>query len=87
MEQIVNTPFDSIVSAYGSYSEAQGQVKKADGTVFSDSNYSKFSRTAACTNVYVSQESGAAPSKFIRATVQVYYGGRLIAVIDRLITE
>ncbi len=86
MEQIVNTAFDDIVTNYN-YTEAQGQVKDTSGAVFTDSNYANFSRDVSCLEVYVPQESGTVEAKFIRATVRVYYSGREIAIINRLISE
>jgi len=87
IERIVNTPFDQIMATYDGYSESQGQVRDADGVVFSDANYANYSRDAGCRQVYVAQESGTEDSIFIRATVRVYYSGRTIATINRLISE
>jgi prepilin-type N-terminal cleavage/methylation domain-containing protein len=85
MEQIVNTPFDQIVTSYNGYSESQGQVKDAAGAVFVDPNYTRFGREVSCQYVYVPQESGAENPKFIRVTVQMYYDGKQIATINRLV--
>jgi len=85
MEQIVNTPFEDIVNNYDGYSEAQGQVKDAGGTVFTSSNYAKFSRDVSCQYVYMPQESGAVAPKFIRVTIRVYYSGKEIVGINRLV--
>ena len=87
MEEIVNTPFDQIVASYDGYAEPQGQVKDASGVVFTDSNYADFSRDVSCAYVYVPQESGAADAKFILATVRVYYDGKPMAIVNRLISE
>lgn len=87
MEQIVNTPFEDIVNNYDGYSEAQGQIKDATGTVFTGLNYANFGRDVSCQYVYMPQESGAVAPKFIRATVRVYYSGREIASINRLVGE
>jgi len=87
MEQIINTPFDQIVAGYDGYSEPQGQVKDASGTIFTDSNYANFSRQASCEYVYMPQESGATEPKFIRAAVRIYYRGSLLADISRLISQ
>jgi prepilin-type N-terminal cleavage/methylation domain-containing protein len=88
MEEIVNTPFDQVVGQYDGYTEAQGQVKDANGVVFSDLNYANFSRDASCAYVYVEPQSApfAAPN-FIWATVRVYYSGGEMVVINRLISE
>lgn len=87
MERIISTPFGKIVDSFDGYTESQGQVKDATGTVFTSPGYAKFSRTVSCQFVCVPQESGAAQPKFIRATVRVYYDGRQVAAISRLITE
>ena len=87
MQEIVNTSFDQIVSGYDTYSEAEGQVKDAGGAVFNDPNYARFSRNSTCNYVYVPQESGAGVSKFILVTVRVYYSGKEIAIINRLVSE
>jgi len=87
IEQIVNKPFDQIVTAYNGYSEPKGQVKNAGGNVFTDSNYAGFSRSASCEYVYVPQESGSLSPKFILITVQVQYNGKQMATIYRLVSE
>ena len=87
MQEIVNTPFNQIVAGYGAFSEAQGQVKNAGGVVFTDSNYAMFSRNSICDYVYVPQESGTGVTKYILVTVRVYYSGKEIAIINRLVSE
>jgi prepilin-type N-terminal cleavage/methylation domain-containing protein len=87
MEQIVNTPFEQIVSGYDGYSEPQGQVKDAGGAIFTDPSYANFSRDVGCDYVYVPQEGGAAQPNFIRVTVRVYYGGKPIATVPRLVAK
>jgi prepilin-type N-terminal cleavage/methylation domain-containing protein len=88
MEEIVNTPFDQAVGQYNGHTEAQGQVKDANGVVFSDLNYTNFSRDASCAYVYVEPQSApfAAPN-FIWATVRVYYSGGEMVIVNRLISE
>jgi prepilin-type N-terminal cleavage/methylation domain-containing protein len=87
MQEIVNTPFDQIIAGYGAYSEAEGQIRDAGGVVFTDLNYARFSRNSVCNYVYVPQESGTGVSKFILVTVRVFYSGKEIAVINRLVSE
>ena len=87
MEKIANTPYEQIVADYDGYAEAQGQVKDAGGTVFSDPAYANFSRDVSCSYVYVAQESEDAEPVFILATVRVNYSGRAVAVINRLISN
>ncbi len=87
MEKIVVMPFDQIVSNFGSYSESQGQVKDAQGQVFTDPSYAKFSRSATCVYVYVPQETTPPSPKFILATVQVFYNDKPVAVVSRLISK
>ena len=73
------------IDDYHGYIEAQGQVKDAAGFVFTDSNYANFSRSVVCEYVRVPGESVLAPLKFIRVTVQMYYDGKQIATIHRLV--
>ena len=89
MEQIVNTQFDQVITAYGSYSESVGNIVSDFDTdaKFTDPMYAKFSRSATCEYVNVPQESGTLPAVFILATVRVNYNGREIAGINRLITR
>ena len=88
MEKIVNTPFNQIVAGYN-YSEPKGQVKDSAGTRFADLdlNYANFSRDTSCSEVYVPGGSGTGQSNFILATVKVYYSGKQIVIINRLISK
>jgi prepilin-type N-terminal cleavage/methylation domain-containing protein len=85
VEEIINTPFEEILAGYDGYAELQGQVKDVSGTAFTDSNYAGFSRDVSCAYVRVPQESETGELKFIRVTVRVYYSGKQIAIINRLI--
>jgi prepilin-type N-terminal cleavage/methylation domain-containing protein len=87
MEEIVKTPFDQIIANYNGYTEPQGQVKDVSGVVFTDSNYTNFSRDVSCEYVYMPQESGDGEPKFIRVIVRVYYRGGEIAAISRLVSD
>ncbi|GAI09009.1 unnamed protein product, partial [marine sediment metagenome] len=69
------------------YTEPQGQVKDASGMVFTGLNYANFSRNVSCEYVRAPQESETGELKFIRATVRVYYSGKQIAIINRLISD
>ena len=82
MEEIINTPAAQITSKYNGYTEPQGHIKKADGTDFTDLNYAKFSRTVTCV-----QLTAPAGANFILATVRVYYNGREMAAVNRLISQ
>jgi len=90
IEEIMSVPFDDIVANieadYDGYTEPQGQVEDAAGVVFTDSNYAKFSRDVNWEYFWVPQQS-AAPPQFIRITVNVYYSGRQIATVNRLVSE
>ena len=87
MEEIINTPFEQIVDDYNGRVELQGQVKDATGAIFTDLNYANFGRDVSCEYVYVPQESGTAEAKFILVTVKVYYSGREIVSLRRLISR
>jgi len=77
MEQIISTEFSQIITKYGTYPEEK----------FTDPMYVNFSRKASCAYAYVPQQSGSMESNFIRATVNVYYDGRQIVSINRLISK
>jgi len=81
--------FNSI-NDYHNYFEAQGQVKDASETVFTDSRYTNFSRNVTCEYVYVPPqpaESDPAKCEFIRITVRVDYSGKQMATVVRLVSE
>jgi type II secretory pathway pseudopilin PulG len=84
MEEIVSDPN---VARWDSYREGQGEVKDMTGAVFSDPVYANYSRTADCNEVWVEQESGKDAPIFIWAKVKVYYGGKEIASVSRLISK
>jgi type II secretory pathway pseudopilin PulG len=86
MEKIVSAHFNdvNIIAEYNNYTELEGQVKDANDAIFTDSSYAKFSREVTCAEVYVPQTEEA---KFILATVKVSYGGKEIAIINRLISK
>ncbi len=88
IEQVINTPFSQIVAGYN-YSESQGQVKDAQGNVFTDPAYLNFSRTVTSEYVDVPVSPGvtSSGSGFILVTVQVNYSGRELATLTRLISE
>ncbi len=88
-EQIISIEFDQIIGEYGTYNELQGHIVKDFDTEaeFTDPIYANFSRNAACEDVNVPQESSWAQSKFISTTVRVFYDGRQMAAISRLITK
>lgn len=86
MEEIVAADVTSIVSNFN-YTEPAGNVTDANGVIFTDPGYARYSRTVSCEDVFVDQESGTEQPKFILATVQVYYNGQEIAVINRLISR
>jgi prepilin-type N-terminal cleavage/methylation domain-containing protein len=87
IEQIINTPYEQIVSKYDGYSEPQGQLKDSAGIVFTDPSYANFSRGASCAYVYVPQQGGTYQANFVRVTVRVYYRARPIASINRLVAR
>ncbi|UCD50470.1 MAG: prepilin-type N-terminal cleavage/methylation domain-containing protein [Phycisphaerales bacterium] len=86
IEQICVTPFDSIVATYN-YSESQGQLKDSSGTTLTDSMYANFSRNVISQYVRVPQQSDTVAATFVLATVNVFYQGRTVATLNRLISE
>jgi len=88
IEEALNSPFDQIIYSYN-YSESQGQVKDAEGNIFTDPAYNNFSRTVTSEYVDVPISAGNYSSDvgFILVSVQVYYDNREIASMSRLIGE
>ena len=81
MEEFINTSFEELVDDGGGYvNEPQGQIKDANGAVFTDSNYANFSRGASC-------EYDASQPFFIIVTVWVKYNGNEIVSLRRLISK
>lgn len=80
IEQIINTPFDQILSNYDDYQEAKGQMTKADGSLFTQSIYKNFSRKAVCKNWPLDNPQ----ENFILITVKIFYDGKEISQIQRL---
>ena len=89
MEQIINTPFDQIVTAWNDYSEAQGELLNESGEVLTDPMYAGFSRQASCDYAYMSVPPQGPPfaPNFILASVQVHYRNGEVATLNRLISE
>lgn len=79
MEQVISDYSNGIdiITEYN-YSELQGQIKDAGGTVFTDSNYANFSRGVSC---------DSSQPFFIIVTVWVKYNGNEIVSLKRLISE
>ena len=86
MEQIVATPFASLVTNYN-YTEAQGQLRDTSGVVMTDQLYADFSREVTCQYVHVPQQDNDAPASFALATVRVRYRGQALVTVNRLISQ
>ncbi|MEN6428865.1 MAG: prepilin-type N-terminal cleavage/methylation domain-containing protein [Phycisphaerales bacterium] len=84
MEQIIGTAHGSIIATWNGYTEAQGQVADASGTVFSDPLYAGFSRTASCQAKYVAS-GPPLTTNFILIKVIVAWQGREIMTLSSLI--
>ena len=91
VEQIISTGFDridaNIVADYYGYSEAQGHITDAGGVEFIDSKYANFSRTASWDYKFMPEASDATSARFILVTVKVYYNGKEIVKVDRLVSQ
>ena len=85
VEEIAAEDFDQIIGLYDGYVEAAGDLKKSSGVVYSDSSYLGLSRESECSYVYVGQQSGLSSPDFILVTVRVYYKGRELIELNRLI--
>jgi len=88
MEEIIGMGFEQIIAACDEYVEtveSQGHIEGADGVEFTDSKYAKFSRTASWKYKFMPEASEAASARFILVTVKVYYSGKEIVKVDRLV--
>ena len=86
IEQIVATPFASLVTEYN-YTESQGQLKDTSGALLTDPLYAQFSREVACQYVHVPQQDSDTVANFALATVRVRYRGQPLVTITRLISQ
>lgn len=82
IEPIVAMPFDEIVVNLDGLNttEAQGQLRDASGTIFSDSMYANFSRDVTCA-------WDPDQAYFVLVTVKVSYLGQELVSINRLISK
>ncbi len=80
IEQIINVPFDQIISTYGDYTENQSRMIKADGSYFTQPIYKRFSRKAACSKWPLNDNQ----SNLVLITVKIFYDGKELAQIQRL---
>jgi len=87
LERIVHTSFDQLVDRWNGYSESTGGIKDANDMPFMDPMYANFSRDVSCGYVWPSPQQGLVAANFIVVSVRVYYRGRQVAVIDRLISK
>lgn len=85
VEEIAAGDFDQIIGLYDECAEAEGDLEKSSGVVYSDSSYLGLSRESECSYVYVGQQSGLSSPDFILVTVRVYYKGRELIELNRLI--
>jgi prepilin-type N-terminal cleavage/methylation domain-containing protein len=87
LERIITTPFKQVAAVWHGYAEGQGQVKDASGITFTDPIYANYSRDVSCIYVCVPQQAGMVAPNFALASVRVYYRGRQIAAVHRLMSE
>jgi prepilin-type N-terminal cleavage/methylation domain-containing protein len=91
LERIVTTPFDQVAAAppvgWHGYTEEPGQVEDASGTLFTDPIYANYSRDVSCIYIYVSPQGSMAAPNFALASVRVYYRGKEIAAVHRLMSR
>lgn len=87
VERVMCTDFDQLVGLYGSVTEDEGEVTNSSGSVYTDSNYAKFSRTVTCEYMHVTQQIDESPEKFVLITVRVFYAGTEMVVVRRLVSR
>ena len=82
MEELIRMPFTQVLNDYsGGYSEVEGSITDASGATFIDPTYAKFSRVVSVQCPYDGSDG------LILATVRVYYDGREMDVLRRLISK
>ena len=87
VEKIAATDFDQIVSIYDGYSESKGHLEMFSGSEYSDNSCANFSISSACQYVYLPQQSGISGPDFILVNVNVYYSGRELIQLNRLVSR
>jgi len=89
MEGVLATPFDQIVARGDGYTttEAAGQIADAQGTPLTDPIYANFSRDLSYYYLYPNLAEWKPTPDFVLAQVQVYYQGRKLAALSRLISR
>lgn len=87
LERIISTPFDRVVTDWHGYTEDQGHLKDASGTIITDPIYANYSRDVSCSYIFVPQQGGMAAPNFVLASVRVYYRGEQIAAVHRLMSQ
>ena len=81
MEELIETPFDDLVNNYDGFTEDQGGVTDCTGGIFSDPMYAKFSITVQI------EYPASGSDMLLMATVRVYYDGKEMANLKRLIGQ
>jgi prepilin-type N-terminal cleavage/methylation domain-containing protein len=82
MEELVRMPFAQVLNDYsGGCDEVEGSLTDASGTTFTDPAYANFSRVVSVQCPYEGSDG------LILATVWVYYDGREVAVLRRIISK
>jgi hypothetical protein len=88
MEKVIKMTYNQIAPMYNNYTENAGQVKDATGAVYTDTAYARFSRSCTCDDhIRVAQEGTAGGYKYTLVTVKVFYDGREMVTLKRLITK
>ena len=86
MEEVAACSYGNIVSGYN-YTEAAGGVRSVTGRVYG-AGYEKLSRKVESSYCYVdSQAHELCGPVFIKVTVTVYYDGKEVATVSRLVSS
>jgi len=81
MEQILTSTFDEVLSDHSGSSELEGNVQDSSGDEFTDAAYAKFSRQVSTQYPYNGND------RLLLAVVSVYYDGREMATVKRVICK
>ncbi|MCY2924107.1 MAG: prepilin-type N-terminal cleavage/methylation domain-containing protein [Planctomycetota bacterium] len=73
------------IDDYHNYSDPAGQIKDANGVVFTDPLATGVSRSATVEYVYLSGQSATQAATIVRVTVTVKYKTQVVSTLQRLV--
>lgn len=84
LEEIIASEYDDVIQNYNGYSESMGAVKDISGNVIASQEYTNFSRSVSCKEVYLKGQSGSSTPPAILVEICVKNDGKVLAEISGL---